>query len=234
MNYRILFLAPLAAAVLSVGAASPLRMPSGWFGFQMTSPADFSLMPKAASEGFEIGIDRASDASGLPSLTIRSVVAQQPDPISLGAAQQVLVGYGGKRVRFSAQLRAQAVRGWSGLFLGPGNGALLSQFPMARPGIEAELPAGAAATADGDWHEASVVVDVPADTAEITFGLLLAGEGQVWARNLQFQVVGPEVAPTRATVQLKLQSARQHWAQAKASLAKLPIPPAPLANAALD
>lgn len=234
MNFRILFLAPLAAAVLSVGAASPLRMPSGWFGYQMTAPADFSLMPKAASEGFEVGINPASDAGGLPSLTVRSVVTQQAGPISLGAAQQTLVGYAGKRVRFSAQLREHAVRGWGGLFLGPGNGALLSQVSMAPPGIEAQLPAGATVAAEGGWHEASVVVDVPADAGDIVFGLLLAGEGQVWARNLQFQVVGPEVAPTRATVQLNLESARQHWALTKASMAKMSIPPMPLANPALD
>ena len=77
-------------------------------------------------------------------------------------------------------------------------------------------------------------LDVPADAGEIIFGLLLAGEGQVWARNLQFQVVGPEVVPTRATIQLNLESARQHWAQARASMAKMPIPPVPLANPGLD
>lgn len=233
MNYRILLLAPLAAAVLSVGAASPLRMPNSWFGHQMTVPADHTLMPRAATEGFEIGIDPASDASGLPSLTVRSVVAQLPGPISLGAAQQTLQGYGGKRLRFSAQLRADAVRGWGGIFLGPGNGVMLSNVQMARPGIEDHMPAGAAVPADGGWHEASVVVDVPAD-AEINFGLALIGEGQVWARNLQFQVVGPEVALTRETLQADLQSARRYWAEAQASLARLPIPPAPLANPSLD
>jgi len=234
MNYRILLLAPIAAAVLSVGAASPMRMPNGWFGHQMTSAADHTLMPRAAMEGFEIGIDPASDASGLPSLTVRSVVAQLPGPISLGAAQQTLHGYCGKRLRFSAQLRAQDVRGWGGLFLGPGNVALVSQIQVARPGIEDHMPAGATVPADGGWHEASVVVDVPADAAEITFGLALVGQGQVWARNLQFQVVGPEVAPTRETLQADLQSARRIRAEAEASMAKLPIPPMPLQNPSLD
>lgn len=234
MNYRILLLAPLAAAVLSVGAASPLRMPNGWFGTQMTSAADHALMPRAAMEGFEIGIDPASETSGLPSLTVRSRVAQMPGPISFGAAQQTLQGYGGKRLRFSAQLRAEGVRGWGGLFLGPGNGILLSSVQMARPGIEDHMPAGAAVAADGGWHEASIVVDVSADAAEINFGLALVGEGQVWARDLQFQVVGPEVAPTRETLQADLQSARRYWADAQASLAKLPIPPMPLNNPSLN
>lgn len=234
MNYRILLLAPIAAAVFSVGATSPLRMPNGWMAQQMTSAADSALMPRAALEGFDIGIDAASDASGLPSLTVRSVVAQLPGPISLGAAQQTLHGYGGKRLRFSAELRAQDVHGWGGLFLGPGNGVLLSQVQMARPGIEDHLPAGAAAPADGDWHEASVVVDVPVDAAEITFGLALVGQGQVWARKLHFQVVGPEIAPTRGTLMADLPSARRHRAESEAALAKLPIPPMPLNNVSLD
>lgn len=234
MNYRILLLAPLAAAVFSVGATSPLRMPNGWIAQQMTSPADTTLMPRAATEGFEIGIDAASDASGLPSLTVRSLVTQLPGPISLGAAQQTLHGYGGKRLRFSAQLRADAVRGWGGIFLGPGDGIMLSNVQMARPGIEDHMPAGAAVPADGGWHEASVVVDVPADAAEINFGLALLGQGQIWARNLQFQVVGPEVAPTRETVQADLKSARRYWADVQAAMAKMPIPPMPLSNPSLD
>jgi hypothetical protein len=234
MNYRILLLAPLAAVVLSVGAAAPLRMPTNWYGFQWATPADFRLKVPG-SKTYEIGIDPTSDASDMPSLTIRSLVAQIAGPVNLAAAQQVIAGYHGKRVRFSAQVRAEGVRGWGGIYLGPGDLVLMPRISVAEPGIEAELPAGAVVPADGSWHEASVVVDMPDDEDSMNFGLALVGEGQVWARNLQFQVVGPDVAPSKGRLQVDLPTARQRLADHSVVLAKLP-PPArePLKNPTLD
>ena len=74
--------------------------------------------------------------------------------------------------------------------------------------------------------------DVPAEAAETTIGLALAGNGQVWARNLQFQVVSKEVPTTTTKIGVDLQSARRADAEHMAEMAKQP--PSPLLNAALD
>ena len=103
---------------------------------------------------------------------------------------------------------------------------------VAGPGAEALLPAGTAVAADGRWHDVSVVFDVPAEAAQTIFGLALVGKGQVWARNLQFQVVGNEVPTTTTVIGVDLQSARRADAERKAEMAK--EPPSPLLNAALD
>ena len=229
MDYRTLFLAPLAAIVLSVGAATPLRMPSGWLAY---TPFIFSEATLSASKGYEVGIDPASDAAGSPSLTVRFVAPSKPWVVNMGAAYQDLNGYGGKRLRFSGQLRAEAVKGWAGLFLGGGYGGMLDRIALAGPGAEALLPAGTAVAADGRWHDVSVVFDVPAEAAETTIGLALAGNGQVWARNLQFQVVSKEVPTTTTKIGVDLQSARRADAEHMAEMAKQP--PSPLLNAALD
>ncbi|KQV46796.1 hypothetical protein ASC95_25025 [Pelomonas sp. Root1217] len=229
MDYRTLLLAPLAAIVLSVGAATPPRMPSGWIAHNTFI---FSEATLSASNGYEVGIDPASDAAGSPNLTVRFVEPTKPWVVDMGAAHQNLYGYAGKRLRFSGQLRTDAVKGWAGLFLGQGDGTLLYRINAARPGVEALLPAGTAVATDGNWHDASVVFDVPADAPQVILGIGLVGEGQVWARNLQFQVVGNEVPTTTTKIGVDLQSARRADAEHMAEMAKKP--PSPLLNAALD
>ena len=222
MNYRILLIAPLAAIVLSVSAAG-MRKPAGWLLF---------AQPPAGTPigGYEVGIDPASEASDKPSLTVRSVGTNGPS--ALGVAEQSVTGYGGRRVRFSGQLRAESVRGWAGLYLSESDFGQLIGLTLARPGAENQLPPGTAVPADGGWHEVSVVLDVPADALRIGFGLALIGEGQVWARELHFEIVGPEVAPTATRLYIDLPEIRRQrvWYDAQSRR----YSPAPLLNAALD
>lgn len=225
MDYRALLIAPLAAVVMSVGAAD-FRMPDGWFEYNMpTAPL--------GGKTYQTGVDPASEASGTPSLTVRSVAPPDSSGLqSVGAVHQSTVGYAGKRVRFSAQVRTEGTRGWAGLYLGTGNLALLPEVLTARRGAERLLPAGSAVPADGQWHDASVVLDVPASEGSIVFGLALVGEGQTWARGLRFDVVGPEVAPTQTTVGIDVAQRQRILAQSRDMMAK--FAPAPLMNAALD
>ena len=215
--------------MLSVGAATPMRMPAGWLEHNTFI---FSELTLTSSTGYEIGIDPASDAAGTPALTIRFLKPTKPLTVDMGAARQSVHGYAGKRLRFSGQLRADAVKGWAGLYLGQGDYTLLNRIAVAGPGAESLLPVGAAVVADGGWHDTSVVFDMPADAGSVEFGLALVGEGQVWARNLQFQVVGAEVATTATLIGVDLHSVRRAQAESNAQLAKRP--PAPLLNAALD
>jgi hypothetical protein len=227
MNFRILLLAPLAALMLSAGAAD-LRMPQGWRTSQIAYSADRKMSGEIL-KGYEVGLDPA--AGGLPTLTVRSVFAQKPGPISTGSAYQWLYGYGGKRVRFSGELKAEGVRGWAGLYLHDGPNGLDGAVLNAKSGTS-PLPTGTAVQADRGWHPVNVVLDVPAETTMLGMGLGLVGEGQVWARNLRFEIVGPEVAPTRTLIGVDLAADRRFFEYALAETAK--EPPAPLKNAALD
>jgi hypothetical protein len=223
MNFRNVLVAPMAAAVLSAGAAE-LRMPTGWYDYSMSA----GVMGKA----YEVGIDPAVKADGVPSLEVRSAAPLTPGPISFGLAYQSVSGYGGKRLRFSGQLKAEAVQGWAGLYLDEAAFMRFVTVFAARPGAEKQLPAGTAVPADGEWHEISVVKDVSADALEVGFGLTLVGQGRVWARRLRFEVVGPEVAPTATTLHADLEQARRYAADARVSLSRLS--PMPLQNPKLD
>ena len=49
-----------------------------------------------------------------------------------------------------------------------------------------------------DWKQYEVVLDVPAESVGIYFGILLVGKGQVWLSQVQFEVVGTDVPTTRS------------------------------------
>lgn len=224
MDFRALLIAPLAAVVMSVGAAD-LRMPDGWFEYNMPTNA-------LGGKTYQVGIDPASEASGTPSLTVRSVALESSGLQTVGAVQQSTVGYAGKRVRFSGQVRAEGAREWAGLYLGAGTLAVLPGVLAAGPGAEKLLPRGSAVPADGQWHEVSVVLDVPASEGSVVFGLALVGEGQTWARGLRFDIAGPEVAPTQTTLGIDVKQRQRVLAQNRGFMAT--FAPGPLMNANLD
>jgi hypothetical protein len=227
MDYRVLLIAPLAALVVSVGAATP-RLPAPWQPFSV----GVSDTPPPLQQAYEIGLDPQAAATDPPSLTIRAAVPLADAPRCIAAAHQQAFGYGGRRVRFSGQLRTAGVHAWAGLYLGAGQGDLLPRMAAAGPGIDKRLPLASARVAGDGWHDVSVVVDVPADAPAIDLGLALIGEGQVWARDLRFQVVGPEVAASISTIPYDLAHVRKATAESRRQMAT--FPPQPLANASLD
>lgn len=226
MDYRALALVPLAAFVLSVSAAAP-RVPDGWHVFAISH----SDKPDT-SNGFEIGLTPVGDAAGTPTLTIRSTRPQLPLGPNVGALTQPAYGYAGQRVRFSAEMRAEGTAPWAGVYLTPGDGGMLNRVAEGAPGVEHRLPPGSAVQPGGDWQPVSVVMDVPADAPLISVGLALVGEGQLWARQLRFDVVGRDVPVTATTLNIDWARARQSFAESRRVMAQ--VPPQPLANARLD
>ena len=227
MDYRILLIAPLAALVLSVGAAPP-QLPPPWQPLAVAVTVD----PLKGQTGYDIGIDPPSDSLGGRSLTIHAVAPLADDARSFAAAHQQAFGYGGHRVRFSGQLRTQGVHGWAGLYLGEGQGEELNRLVGGMPDADKHLPMGSALPSGDGWHDVSVVVDVPPGALAIDLGLALIGGGQVWARGLRFDAVGPDVAPTRSPIPYDWAHARQAVAESRKAMAS--FPPKALVNAALD
>ena len=95
--------------------------------------------------------------------------------------------YRGQRVRFSADVKAEQVEGWAGLWL--------RVDAQGRP-VRFDNMQDRAVTRTADWARYNVVLDVPPESEQLAFGLLLAGTGQVWMRDLRFEPVGPEVPTT--------------------------------------
>ncbi|MDD2709713.1 MAG: HEAT repeat domain-containing protein [Verrucomicrobiae bacterium] len=95
--------------------------------------------------------------------------------------------YLGKRVRLSANLQSKEVKGRAGLwFRVDGDGKQLSFDNMANRPVKGTT----------EWQRYELVVDAPAESKNIIYGLLLDGEGEIQFRDLQMETVGKEVSTT--------------------------------------
>jgi hypothetical protein len=78
--------------------------------------------------------------------------------------------YVGRRVRFTAMVRAHKVTGWAGLWLridGP-------EDVLALDNVQRQPLSGTTS-----WTRADIVLDVPHQATELHFGVLLSGTGAV-------------------------------------------------------
>jgi hypothetical protein len=141
----------------------------------------------AAPNDYEFDIAEET-FQGQPVAYLRSTV--QPAR-SFGAFCQTIAAedYRGKRVRFSAALKANDVTGWGGLWLRV-DGARLDET-LAIDTME-DRPL----TGTTGWQQHAIVLDVAAAAATISFGAGLSGEGELLVSKLAFEEVGSEVPVT--------------------------------------
>lgn len=96
--------------------------------------------------------------------------------------------YRGKRVRFSAFVRTDAVKQWAGLWMRIDAGSEMLRFDnMMGRGISGNT----------DWTEYQVVLDVPLESTDICYGLLLCGAGSAWLADCELDSV--DTAQCKAT-----------------------------------
>jgi hypothetical protein len=103
----------------------------------------------------------------------------------LDAAQFV-----GQRLRVTGYVKASDVHGVAGLFLRT-YGTAGDQSIIDLSNLE-----GLKVTGTSDWHKYEVVMDVPAGSYAIGYGLSITGEGEVWLDSLTVEVVSSDVPIT--------------------------------------
>jgi hypothetical protein len=161
---------------MNSGPQSAFRQyPSGWFA-SGSSPGDY-----------EVRLDRVERHSGEAS---GSIVCRSEKPTGFGTLMQVFKAdkYRSKRVRMTAYVKTEKVEAWSGIWMrvdGPGGAVVAFDNMQDRP------LSGTIA-----WEQYEIVLDVPENGLNISFGLLLAGQGTVWADDFAFEVVGKDTPVT--------------------------------------
>jgi hypothetical protein len=138
--------------------------------------------------------------SGAASLSIGSKAPPQGaawgdgsnDADIFGTAMQFVPveAHRGHKVRFSADVRTDNVRGWAGLWMrvdGPEGGAK----PLSIDNME-----GRALTGTADWARYSIVLEVPSIATAIGLGVVLVGEGHVWVDNVVLEDADPAATLT--------------------------------------
>ncbi len=155
-------------------AAQPNQPPSGWF------------LAGDAPANYRTGIDRTMTQNGQPSAYLRSSV---PVTGGFGTLMQSIsaADYAGKRVQLHGWVRSRDVQDWAGLWMRVDKEHTMVAFDNMQ-----DRPI----KGTKEWTPFDVVLDVPADATSISLGILLSGAGEVWMRNLSFEVVGSTVLVT--------------------------------------
>jgi hypothetical protein len=157
----------------SAGATALAEFPEGWGG-GTAQPGEY-----------ELGLDNSVAHGGKASGTIKALAGM---PTGFGTLTQAFKAdeYRGKRVRYSGYIKTKDVSEGAGLWMRVDSTTQTLTFDnMDKRKVK-----------DADWKKVEVVLDVPADAAYITFGMLMNGTGQAWVDDLKFEVVGNDVAST--------------------------------------
>jgi hypothetical protein len=138
-------------------------------------------------EAYAIGVDSNVKRAGHASGTIRALAGR---PRGFATLSQWFTGmYLGKRLRFTAYVKTEGVAGWAGLWMRVDRPGI--QPPSAFDKMEDRPIRGTS-----DWKRYEVVLDVAPDAADVAFGVLLDGPGQVWIDDAAFEVVDASVPVT--------------------------------------
>lgn len=171
----------LTAVLCAWTAGAPLaaaEMPPGW--------VKAGSHPNEYDMGLDTGVRRAD---GKASAFVKAIATELH---GFGTLMQMSGPgeYRGKRVRLSGYVKSTGVQsGWAGLWFridGAARGEMLGFDNMQSRPIKGTT----------NWTRYEIVLDVPNNAAALAFGLLLAGNGQVWMDDLRFEVVTSEVPLT--------------------------------------
>jgi len=140
-------------------------------------------------QDYEQGIDSTLTYHGKNSGYLKAKGAQ---PGGFGTIMQLFKAddYRNKRMRFSATVKSEGTdEDWAGLWMridGREEGETLGFDNMQQRPIKGTT----------DWQKYEVVLDVPQESVSVAFGLLLAGQGQAWLSDVEFEEVSADMPTT--------------------------------------
>ncbi|MCP1493586.1 AraC-like DNA-binding protein [Peribacillus frigoritolerans] len=137
---------------------------------------------------YQMGIDRETFHKGQASGFLKSVTAESKEEFATMMQQFKAENYLGKRMKLSGFLKSKGVDGFCGLWMRVDN-ALHDVLQFDNMGNRPIVN-------DTEWNHYYIVLDVPENSAIISFGVLLSGSGQVWIDELEFEEVSIDTPTT--------------------------------------
>jgi hypothetical protein len=136
---------------------------------------------------YETGIDDSAMYNAQPS----SYLWAKADGEGFGALMQSFSAdsYLRKRVRFSGYVKSENVTRWAGLWMRVNSKS--SPEYLTFDNMQDRPIKGTTG-----WRSYEVILDVPAEAATISLGLVLDGPGRVWLNNVTVDIVGGNVPVT--------------------------------------
>lgn len=141
---------------------------------------------------YKLGIDREIFNKGKGSGFLKSVSVQSQGEFATMMQQFKADKFVGKRIKLSGFLKAKGIDEFCGLWMRVDN-ALQDVLQFDNMGDRPIVQ-------DMDWKHYHIVLDVPENSAVISFGVLLSGKGQVWIDELKFEEVDKSTPTTNMNV----------------------------------
>ncbi|CAH0235988.1 helix-turn-helix transcriptional regulator [Peribacillus simplex] len=137
---------------------------------------------------YKMGIDRETFHKGRASGFLKSATAESKEEFATMMQQFKAENYLGKRMKLSGFLKSKDVDGFCGLWMRVDN-ALHDVLQFDNMGNRPIVN-------DTEWNHYYIVLDVPENSAIISFGVLLSGRGKVWIDELEFEEVSKAIPTT--------------------------------------
>ena len=102
--------------------------------------------------------------------------------------------YRGKRIRFSAFLRGNAIASRAGLWIRADD---MDGTMVAFRNCYAASAPRSFVQGSTDWKQVEILIDIPDTAMDLSFGVQMGGTGAVWIDNASIDVIGP-YDPARA------------------------------------
>lgn len=167
----IAFLLPMASPCLAAD-----KVPDGW-------------RRRGGTNDYEVGVDGTVRTGGKRSAYLKTTSMSPKNFVNLMQSFRA-DDYRGKRVRLSAQVRVQGIAG---------SAALWMRIDSESKTVGFDNMSERAIRSAGDWKRHEIVLDVPPESFNISFGVMFDGRGQAWVDDFQFEVVGKDVPVTRTS-----------------------------------
>ncbi|MBY7141894.1 helix-turn-helix domain-containing protein [Virgibacillus sp. NKC19-3] len=145
---------------------------------------------------YEMGVDHKIVHQGKASGYLKSKTVLDDTNFATMMQQFKANRFLGKRIRLSCFLKTKDVKAFSSMWMRVDNayGDVLQFDNMSNRPI----------TGDMNWNQYSIVLDVPADSSIIAFGIILSGQGHVWVDQFTFEEVDKNVETTHLEMQSEL------------------------------
>ncbi len=89
----------------------------------------------------------------------------------------------GTRIKMTGYIKSEHVADWSGMWLRidakTGNESLGFDNMYDRP-----------VKGTSDWTKCEIIMDVPAESGTLNYGVLINGIGKIWFDNVSFEIIG--------------------------------------------
>ena len=146
---------------------------------------------------YKMSVDQKVFHRGKGSGLLQSVTVTNVEEFATMMQQFKADRYLGKRLKLSGFLKTKDVDGFASMWMRVDDklqDVLQFDNMMDRP-----------ITQTTDWNYYSIVLDIPENSAVISFGIILSGRGSVWADDLKFEEVDEKTPTTNVDFSVDLQ-----------------------------